>query len=106
MTRRVMGQLNALATIEAENTFTAALPLQSGEQASVSLSGLTDSTGTLQRKLNGSDWRDVWEFAPADIGTEFPEKTYFADERCFIRLGVKTGDYGTDTITARIGKGG
>ena len=87
-------------TITAENTFTPALPVTPGQRVSVSLSGVTDSTVTLQRRLDGANWRDVKNY------TADAEETYLSDESGDVRFGVKTGNYGTDTITARVGVGG
>ena len=33
------------------------------------------------------------------------DMTYVGDESGDLRLGIKTGDYGSDTVVARIGKG-
>ena len=59
----------------------------------VSIAGVTDSTVTLQRRFSESDdWRTVEEYT-ADV-----EKTGLAPTGGYYRVGVKTGDYGTDSI--------
>lgn len=92
--------LNASATITAQDTFTAAVPIHPRQRVSVSLSGISDSTVTLQRKVDGTNWRDVKNY------TANAEETYVADEAGDVRVGVKTGGYGTDTVVARLGVGG
>lgn len=101
--------VNVSASLTAQNTFTDILKvlgaaLNAGNYVSISLSGITDSTLTLQRRFFNDagvalSWYDVESWS-ADI-----EATYVADEKCELRLGIKTGNYGTDTVVARLGKG-
>ncbi len=86
------------ATIVAENTFTDPMLVDEDDRASVSAQPGASTTVTLQRRMDGTNWRDV-EAWTADV-----ESTYVADEACLLRLGVKTGDYGAST-TVRLGKG-
>ena len=86
------------ATIAAQNTFTGSLHLALGERVSVSVQPGAATTVTLQRRMDGTNWRDVFSW------TADAEKTYVADESCGVRIGVKTGDYGAST-TVRLGKG-
>jgi len=92
--------LNQTATITAQDSFTAGIPVHPEDRVSISLSGISDSTVTLQRKIDGTNWRDVKTY------TANAEETYVADEAGEVRAGVKTGDYGTDTVVARLGVGG
>ncbi len=89
----------ATATLTAQNTFTAVLVLDAEDRVSVSVSGVSDSTVTLQRRLDEANWRDIDSWSGAI------ETTYVGDESQDLRLGIKTGEYGSDTVIARIGKG-
>ncbi len=100
---------NKSASLTAQNTFTNALAAQgahrgAGDYISVSIDGITDSTVTLQRRFYNDagvalSWFDVESWS-ADI-----EVTYVSDEKCDLRLGIKTGNYGTDTVVVRLGRG-
>lgn len=100
---------NVSASLSAQNTFTDALPIKAarrgaGDYASISISGVTDSTVTLQRRFYTTagvalSWFDVGSW------TADTESSYVVDEKCDIRLGIKTGNYGTDTVVCRLGKG-
>lgn len=85
--------------ITTQNLFTQGVSVGVGDVASISVSGTFSATVTLQRKLNGTDWRDVATFtAPA-------ETSYDGDEAGEIRIGIKTGEFSSGTATCRIGKG-
>lgn len=86
------------ATIGAQDTFTEPMQVDEGDQVSVSAQVGAASTVVLQRRLDGTNWRDVEEWT-VDI-----EGTYAADEGCLLRIGIKTGDYGASS-TVRLGKG-
>jgi 5-deoxy-D-glucuronate isomerase len=85
------------ATITAENTFTTAMGVNPGTRLAISINGLSDSTITVQRRLDGTNWRDVKNYT-ADV-----EETYIVDTKCDLRIGIKTGNYGTDTVIVRLG---
>jgi len=94
------------AAITAQNTFSEALPLQSGEKCSISISGTFSATVSLQRRFDGADgsWNDV-ATPEGDAGWTVPvESTYEADENCEVRLGVKTSNYTSGTANVRLGK--
>lgn len=78
-------------TITAENTFTDAIPLDPREVAAISITGIAGgSVVTLMRRFNPTaDWRDVTTYA-ADA-----EINYEAGTGIEIRLGIKTGAYGS-----------
>lgn len=95
-----LNQTAVQSSLTAQNTFTEVLPLRRGERATISISGLSDSTVTLQRRLDGANWRDVENWV-APIETD-----YLAGESHDVRLGIKTGNYGSDTVVCRLGKGG
>lgn len=78
-------------TVDAENEWTDWVQLVPGEKRALSISGVTDSKVTLQRRLDGTNARDVGYWYADD------EPDYEANARQEIRLGVATGDYGTDT---------
>jgi len=93
-----MAQLTS-KEISAENTFTDAVRVEAGH-FTLSIQGISDSTVTVQKSYDQgtvSNWNDVDTFtAPAEeVGFE-PEDVYY-------RVGIKTGDYGSDTVTIRIG---
>lgn len=94
----------ATATIEAQNTFTGHLhPMDAGRREfNISVSGITDSTVTLQRTFDGgATFGDVEEYTAAS-GTlnGCVEKVFESggEGREAYRIGVKTGDYGSDTV--------
>lgn len=94
-----MSQAKAVVTadITAQNTFTDPLVVQAGERAAISSSGgATSTTVTLQRRLDGANWRDVQSWV-ADV-----EASYQADAACELRLGVKTGGFGSGTQALRL----
>lgn len=91
------GKQAVTASVTAENTFTSALAVAAGQRVAVSSSGgATSTTVTLQRRLDGSNWRDVQSWV-ADV-----EATYQADAACELRLGVKSGAYGSGTQALRL----
>lgn len=83
--------------VDAENTFTSALTVAAGQRVAISSSGgATSTTVTLQRRLDGANWRDVQSWV-ADV-----EASYQADAACELRLGVKSGAYGSGTQVCRL----
>ena len=93
------GRTNKSKAIAAENTFTDALQIDVGERFTVSVSGTFSATITLQRRFDGTNWRDVETY------TVETEKDGLAAEGQEIRLGIATGDFTSGTATCRIGKG-
>ena len=83
-------------TITAQNTFTEWAQLKG--VADLSISGLSDSVVTVQRTLdNGENIKDVENFS-ADV-----EKIIISSISGILdRVGIKTGDYGTDTVVVEI----
>lgn len=60
----------------------------------VSISGIVDSAVTLQRRwLITDEWRDVETY------TEDAEAVGMAPTGGMYRIGVKTGEYGSDTVS-------
>jgi len=86
----------ARATLTAQNTFTPWASLAGA--ADVSVSGITDSTVIVQRSFDGgATVKDIESFT-ADF-----ERTLDATaQSALYRIGIKTGDYGTDTVVAEI----
>ena len=84
------------ATLTAQNTFTGWAQIKG--VADVSISGVSDSTVTVQRTFdNGTTVKDIESFQ-ADT-----EKAI----ECSVsgiayRIGIKTGNYGTDTVLVEI----
>lgn len=87
----------------AQNTWTDPLLVEPGARVSVSVSGTFTATVSLQRRLDGANWRTV---APAEDPITAPtELSYVADEGCELRIGIATGDYGDGAAVCRLGKG-
>ncbi len=85
-------------TISAENVFTDWKLFTRGRTVDVSVSDISDSTVTLQRKFKKTK-TDVLD---VDKWTS-PEETYFTvSSTAYYRIGVKTGDYGSDTIKVKL----
>jgi len=86
----------ASASITAQNTFTDAARLEG--YFNISISGTFAATVTVQRSIDNSTWVDVDSFTAPYEGTGFdPEFMWY-------RVGVKTGDYTSGTVVARIGR--
>jgi len=88
-------------TISAQNTFTDPIKIQSS-YFSLSLQGLTDSIVTVQKSYDTNaptNWIDV------DTFTTSSEEVGFDPENVYYRAGIKTGNYGSDTVTIRFGGG-
>ena len=84
------------ATLTAQNTFTDWAQLKG--EADLSISGVADSTVTVQRTLDGGTTiKDVESFV-VDV-----EKSISASiSGVHYRVGIKTGDYGSDTVLVEI----
>lgn len=80
--------------ISAQNTFSDGLSLRG--DFSLSISGLSDSTVTVQRSFDNSNWADV------DTFTANYEGNGYEGVGALYRAGIKTGDYGTDTVTVTL----
>ena len=89
---------NTTASLTAQNTFIDAVQLDAGKKAAISISGTFSATVTVQRRLDGSNWRDVQSFTAA------AEQTFDAGVGQEIRVGVKTGDYTSGTVACLISK--
>ena len=86
----------ATATITAQNTFTAWVGLRGN--GDVSVSGISDSTVTVQRSFDGgSTVKDIESFT-----SDFERTVDASEQGAVYRVGVKTGNYGTDTILAEV----
>jgi len=83
-------------TISAQNIFTDALTVRGG-QFDISISDVSDSTVTVQRRRSGeSTWLDVEAF------TSDAERTGAVSGAWDVRAGIKTGDYGSDTVEVAV----
>lgn len=81
--------------ITAENTFSDAVQIEG--YFNLSISGTFVATVAVQRSTDKSTWRDVDSFtAPSEEVGFDPEYTWY-------RVGVKTGDFGSGTVTVRLG---
>ena len=90
-------------SITAQNTFTNLIDVGPGDRAAISLSGTWGATVTLQRRFPGASpaaaktaWFDVESWS-GNI-----ETSYVVDVMSQLRLGVKTGDFTSGTVAARI----
>ena len=82
-------------TISAQNTFSDALSLRG--DFSLSISGLSDSTVTVQRSFDaGSTWADV------DTFTSSYEGNGYDAVGAQYRAGIKSGAYGSDTVVVSL----
>ncbi len=84
------------ATIDAQNEWTSWMPVPAGAVVDISLTGVASSTVTLQRRFDGSTALDV------DTFTAVAQVQYEAGAAQEMRIGVKTGAYGSDTIAAAL----
>lgn len=82
--------------IDAQNTFTPALTVAPESKVAISISGGATATVFLQRRFDGTNWRDVKSW------TADAEETYEGDSACELRLGVKTGGYGSGDALCRL----
>jgi hypothetical protein len=93
-----MGAINLVsASLVAENTFTDVMSRVVGPAFNVSISGTWAGTLMLQRRLDGTNWRDVETFT-ANVETEWPTK----GDHVEWRLGFKTGAYTSGTAVVRL----
>ncbi len=85
-------------TIEDENIFTPWRLFTEGKNVDVSVSGVSDSTVTLQRKFKkyGADVLDI------DTWTANDETYFTVASTAWYRIGVKSGKYGTDTVKVKL----
>lgn len=96
------------ASIAAQNTFTDHIhPADKPDRAGLNLSitGLTDSTVTVQRSFDGgTNWADVVQYVTGDGVNNSVQKVIEANGEGMeaFRVGIKTGDYGTDTVVCRL----
>lgn len=88
------------ATITAQNNFAEVSYVPPGAKCAIGLSGITDSTVTLEAK-----WNQTGSFVIQKTFTADPTEAehFTAPRACTLRLGVATGNYGTDTVVADIG---
>lgn len=97
-----MAQL-ATKTITAQNTFTDAVMVHAG-YFTLSIRGLTDTTVTVQKSYQEVDNEAANVWVDVDTFTADAEEVGFEPENRLYRVGVKTGDYGSDTVKIRLGK--
>jgi hypothetical protein len=84
-------------TISAENTFTEWKYFKGGSNVDISISDISDSTVTLQRKF--TEYGDVLDVDTFSAATE----TYFyAASPAYYRIGKKTGDHGSDDVKVKM----
>ncbi len=86
----------------AENTFTDPIKVfgaTNGRIFTVTISGLTDSTVTLQRNFQSADstYNDV-PGAEYTMDNTFTYDDTLDNQEAWYRIGIKTGNYGTDTV--------
>lgn len=91
-----------LATLSAQNTFTDWLSLKKGDRYTVSVVISVTATVTLQRTFDDViTIKDVKAYVDAAGSAE--EDGICAEDQQ-IRLGIKTGDFGSGTAICRVGK--
>lgn len=86
----------ASASITAQNTFTDAVRVKDGN-FDVSISGTFSATVTIQRSRDGSTYVDLPDTytAPTQLYGECASPWFY-------RVGVKTGEYTSGTVTVEI----
>lgn len=99
---RSVGQ-RVTANIAAQNTFTNNIEVNStGEERrfAITLTGTWSATVTLQRSIGVvGNWVDVTSFT-ANTATTYNDS--LDNQLVFYRIGIKTGDYGSGTVTATL----
>lgn len=89
---------NVSASVTAQNSFTDLVQMDAKQKAAISISGTFSATVTVQRRLDGTNWRDVQNFSSPT------EQTYEAECGQELRVGVKTGNFTSGTVTIIISK--
>ena len=90
------------ASLTAQDTGTNSIKVTGVENSRIfviTVTGISDSTLTLQRSTDDSTWTDVESY------TTVQSKNYddgFDNSILYYRLHIKTGDYGTDTVVASL----
>lgn len=87
-------------SITAQNTFSTPIILL--DEFAFSVAGVTNSTVVVQRSPDASTWTDVKTLTAATIASDGYGGVYSCFEPArdiSYRFGVKTGGYGSDTIT-------
>lgn len=99
---RSVGQ-RVTANIAAQNTFTSNIEASStGEQRrfAITLTGTWSATVTLQRSIGVTgNWVDVTNFT-SNTATTYNDS--LDNQLVFYRIGIKTGNYGSGTVTATL----
>lgn len=98
------GQVVTDASITAQNEFTGVIKVTgvtSSRIFTVTIAGRVDSTITLQRSLTASDgpWEDAASYT-ADTTVAFDDS--LDNQTAWYRIGIKTGDYGTDDVAVTL----
>jgi len=90
----------ASASITAQNTYATISYVPANAKVAIGLSGISDSTVTLE-----AQWNQVGNFVVQKTYTVDPTEgeNFDAPRACTLRLGVATGNYGSDTVLADIG---
>ena len=84
------------ASLTAENTFSAWAPLRG--KGDISASGISDSTVTVQRSFDaGATIKDIESFT-----ADFERTVDTSTQGALYRIGIKTGNYGTDTVVVEL----
>lgn len=101
----VLDKVEVNAALSGAGSWSDPLIVNSGELVSVSVGGSFDATVVVQRQVDGMNWRSVPN-SDGSVGWTGPtEQTYEADEGCWLRIGIDTGDYVSGTAQVRLGKG-
>lgn len=101
------GYKKVTASLTAQNTFTDHIHCADNGIGilNLSITGLADSTVTLQRTFDGgTSWADVEEYVVGDAVNGCVEKIIEGgnENTEAYRVGIKTGDYGSDTVVCRL----
>lgn len=103
------------ASLTAENTFCESIELQQGKKTDIRATGIVDSIVTFQLSRDRGGRQDIeatdalrdaaatWEDVEGFTSNFYKQLTV---DRVAVygRIGIKTGDYGTDTVVPIIGQ--
>lgn len=83
--------------ISAQNTFTPAIQRSAGRGFDVIIAGTFDATVTIQASRDGSTWIDLEDQTTPIV------RTGLAASEMYYRVGVKTGNYTSGTVSVDLG---
>src|SRR5689334_11431295 len=90
--------------ITSQDSFTTPLTLRTNDLASISVSGTWSGKVVVQRQMDGmTTWEDIASPDGTVGWTSNIQTTYVADDATLLRIGCRSGDFGSGTINVRLG---